>query len=560
MNTENQGYVNKINHSDISGADDINTSLKQSLNQQQDSRRSQLIQQKITFEEALDLVGSANWYQLRAFIWFGLQWFWCAWILLQSNFIFMDPEYNCPSNISASDCDASWVCDQTDYMQYIVKNDNSLIFYYDPPLVCDRGFIYSIMSALTYLGSLIGFFFFSWYADNKGRKNALLWSWLIATFGTFMVGFSQKDIVTCSIGLFLQGLGANPAITIHFSFLNEHSQGPFREYTSIGVQIFFAAGECFLILAAYLIPYWRWLVLFAFGIPVTILNFGIFLIQESPKFLHEQSTEKAIGVLNKIAKVNKKEPLKLDVLKSVLKTSDKENSYSVVDLFKFKSLRVKNICCAIVFLAIQMVYYGITFAISQVGFNIYINSLVIGLCELFAYCVTDHFIPKIKRKITTLIGIGIVTALSFSFVFLTIPDSCSGSTFCYQKVIQIILAGSMRFVICFVWTVVYIWIAELFPTTVRNLALGFSSALGTIGSTAAPFMKTLCQNLSISPMIPLGVIGIAGVACSFPLSETRGQKLQDQIEEIRDPEFEEHISIQKEVEIQDEEFYDNTDE
>lgn len=39
----------------------------------------------------------------------------------------------------------------------------------------------------------------------------------------------------------------------------------------------------------------------------------------------------------------------------------------------------------------------------------------------------------------------------------------------------------MRFSICFVWTVVYIWIAELFPTTVRNLALGFSSAMGTVG-------------------------------------------------------------------------------
>lgn len=62
------------------------------------------------------------------------------------------------------------------------------------------------------------------------------------------------------------------------TFIINIEEGTFREYTSIGVQVFFAAGECFLIVAAYYIPYWRWLVLFAFGIPVTLLNFGIFLI------------------------------------------------------------------------------------------------------------------------------------------------------------------------------------------------------------------------------------------------------------------------------------------
>ena len=97
----------------------------------------------------------------------------------------------------------------------------------------------------------------------------------------------------------------------------------------------------------------------------------------------------------------------------------------------------------------------------------------------------------------------------------------------------------MRFIICFVWTVVYIYITELFPASVRNLALGFSSASGTIGfflssklkilikfsnigSAGAPYLKILCVKLSVSPMVPLGVIGIAGVICLLPLPETKG--------------------------------------
>ena len=39
----------------------------------------------------------------------------------------------------------------------------------------------------------------------------------------------------------------------------------------------------------------------------------------------------------------------------------------------------------------------------------------------------------------------------------------------------------LRYTIMFTWAVVYIYLAELFPTCVRSLALGFTSALGTIG-------------------------------------------------------------------------------
>lgn len=39
----------------------------------------------------------------------------------------------------------------------------------------------------------------------------------------------------------------------------------------------------------------------------------------------------------------------------------------------------------------------------------------------------------------------------------------------------------MRYNIAFVWTVVYIYLSELYPTTVRSLALGFTSLAGTFG-------------------------------------------------------------------------------
>ena len=94
------------------------------------------------------------------------------------------------------------------------------------------------------------------------------------------------------VGIFLCGFGVNPAITIHYSFINEHScykimcmilEGKFREYQNAGVQLFFGVGEIFLVFIAYYYPSWRVLSLYWIAIPIIILNIPIFFIEESPK-------------------------------------------------------------------------------------------------------------------------------------------------------------------------------------------------------------------------------------------------------------------------------------
>lgn len=71
-------------------------------------------------------------------------------------------------------------------------------------------------------------------ADNKGRTLAWALSWGICTVGCIIMSCSF-DYYSMLIGYFLAGFGANPAITLHYSFLNEHSLGKLREYTAIGV-------------------------------------------------------------------------------------------------------------------------------------------------------------------------------------------------------------------------------------------------------------------------------------------------------------------------------------
>ena len=90
--------------------------------------------------------------------------------------------------------------------------------------------------------------------------------------------------------------------------------------------------------------------------------------------------------------------------------------------------------------------------------------------------------------------------MTLSFMFLKVPDDCKD--ICTIKIIQIVLLAVLRFSICFVWTVTYIYDSELFPASVRSLAMGLVSLCGTVGikfyiillgSFLSPYIILFCQ-------------------------------------------------------------------
>jgi len=59
---------------------------------------------------------------------------------------------------------------------------------FNEPLICDREYISNVLQSLVYFGSLIGFFIFSFVADNYGRKVGQGISWFLAFLGTLIIG------------------------------------------------------------------------------------------------------------------------------------------------------------------------------------------------------------------------------------------------------------------------------------------------------------------------------------------------------------------------------------
>ena len=108
-------------------------------------------------------------------------------------------------------------------------------------MICDLDYEATVLQSMIYIGSLIGFFIIPYFADNMGRKITVQISWLICVIGALLIASAPNPIFV-GIGFFFAGFGANPAITLSYSFINEQIVGKWRPRLGVLIQISFGIG------------------------------------------------------------------------------------------------------------------------------------------------------------------------------------------------------------------------------------------------------------------------------------------------------------------------------
>ena len=84
------------------------------------------------------------------------------------------------------------------------------------------------------LFAVIGIFYSKRYRGYEnyftaGRKIGIFLAWVIGCIGALIVSFLYQNYYVAGLGFFLMGFGVNPAITLQFSFFNEHSSNNFKK-------------------------------------------------------------------------------------------------------------------------------------------------------------------------------------------------------------------------------------------------------------------------------------------------------------------------------------------
>ena len=78
---------------------------------------------------------------------------------------------------------------------------------------------------------------------------------------------------------------------------------------------------------------------------------------------------------------------------------------------------------------------------------------------------------------------------------------------------------------------VFLYTAELFPTSMRNSAVGMCSTLARFGGILAPTVAQLGYYRPDMPFLIFGVATLIGGLAAYLLPETKGKKLPDTVQE-----------------------------
>ena len=129
-------------------------------------------------------------------------------------------------------------------------------------------------------------FVFGYLADKKGRKYVIVITFTIGTISVVLMGIIYQYYTITLI--FYAGLGC---LLPHWSFsslyIMEHGDVDFKNLTSTTLLNGYCIFEILIIVIAFFVTDWKYLMSMVLGIPFVIFWSGLFLIKESPLYLLE---------------------------------------------------------------------------------------------------------------------------------------------------------------------------------------------------------------------------------------------------------------------------------
>lgn len=197
----------------------------------------------------------------------------------------------------------------------------------------------------------------------------------------------------------------------------------------------------------------------------------------------------------------------------------KEQHATYLDLFKTPKIRKYTIIMALVWMCTAAVFFGVNQYIGRLEGNLYLNvmiaaaSLFVGL--FLVVIATLYF----KRRVSVITSYA--TAAISLLVFLFVPYSLQAA---YLTFAIIGLLGAYT-----AFVQIYLYSSEVFPTVVRNSALGIASMFARVGGFVAPFIVNIGIELA-SILIFSALAMCAAVLCCF-LPETKDIVLLNTIQE-----------------------------
>lgn len=411
-------------------------------------------------------------------------------------------------------------------------------------LVCSEKWKKGFIGVMYMIGLFIGSYIIGFISDRFGRKIAMMGSLVFLALGGSLAGIMPfySLYVCCYVVAAIAGYGTYVA---PFLMTVEIMGNDKKTLLSMMVNFPFVIGEALMCLIAWGTRSSGYRTMHLVGyIPLLAMLPLWFILPESPRWLLAKGrVEEARDVIKRGTRftgvkisdellIDTKSPSNTKNVESEcenLVKNDEPNQVEVqkevcfLDIVKSKTLLPRLLANYINWAVITLCYYGLTMNSVNLAGDIFVNTLLGVLIEAPGYLIALLTMDRFGRKpILVLcqlvagcacIGAGFVPT---TFPVLTSVLSCLGK-----------LGSSAAF------SLIYLYSAEMFPTAVRNTALGTCSMVARVGGFMAPFIASLgsSEGSTYVPFLIFGISTLLGGSTAILLPETLGTQLPVTIEE-----------------------------
>jgi len=391
-------------------------------------------------------------------------------------------------------------------------------------LVCDRDYIRTLSKTIYMMGMLVGSFVFGWFGDRFGRRMAFLATTVCLTVGSVACALSM-NIETYIVARFITSCGGMGIFITVFVLSMEFIGPKFRTTCGIAIQIPFALGELYIVLMAYLVRDWR-VYQAVVAAPFFMFFVFIFFIPESVRWLiSKERKEEAKVVLNRVAHINKVIMPQMDDDDSVSETGEEGTTpkpkTGISQMFVNPTLRLRFIVMAFNWVVATLGYYGLSLSSAGLSSDPFTSFALSATMEIPAYLFCILCLDKAGRK-----GI-----LAFSQILAGTTCLAAALLPAHLTTLTTALTLIGKFGASASFAIVFIFTAELFPTPVRNSAIGLCSTSARIGGLMAPTIASLSSTNPLLPFLIMGCCSCLGGLVALLLPETAGLPLPDTIED-----------------------------
>lgn len=360
-------------------------------------------------------------------------------------------------------------------------------------------------------------------ADKYGRKMIFCWSALLQLILSIVVAFTP-EYYSFLVVRFLLGIFGSAGSYITGFVLTMELVGPSRRTVcGIAFQAAFAAGIMLVAGWGALIKD-RQILQVVYGLHCLLLIGHFWLMDESPRWLWAQGRIKeSVAIVKKALKINKS-PVQLDdasyISKGKIENRMTDDTVGVMDLFKTPNMRKKTLNICLCWFANSIAYYGLSLSTGKLYGNPYLILFLMGLVELPSYVLTVFLMDRTGRR--SLIAFNMIAGGICCIIATRLTQGSTEST-------TTIMIG--KFLIAASFAIVYNYSAELFPTVVRNSAIGIGAMCARLSGALTPLITLLDSFEPTLPAVIFAVIALISGFLTLFLPETLGAPMPQSIED-----------------------------